>query len=150
MTPAQIAGEISRRLCTETYAEYRRTNDPSEVALDRVYLVLSRFQSDLIPTAVADLTRIWGAELIRFERLSDVIEQAVRRLSSPSFIGFLKPGVKLPRTGEEALRAALLRYPDLVPCTRVDATFEALKPLYVHLPPERVAGLVAAKLGAEN
>ena len=150
LTTPRIAGEVSRRLASNEYVQHRRTGDPSEAALDLVYAVLSRFEADLIHSAVVDLTRLWGHELSRFERPSQVVEGVAARLAQPAYQGYLKPGRKVPKSGDEALRAALARYPDLVPPHSTDAMFSAWQPLFRHLPAARVAGLVTEKLGAKN
>ena len=150
LTTPRIAGEVNRRLASDEYAPYKRTDDPIEDALDLVYAVLSRFEADLIPTAVVDLTRLWGNELSRYQRPSLVIEGVAARLAQPAYQPYLKPGRSLPKSGDEALRAALTRYPDLVPPQSVEAMFNTWLPLFCHLPAARVAGLVAEKLGAKN
>lgn len=150
MSPAKIAGEVARRLASPEFARFLRTDDPNEKRFDRVYRVIQRFHADLVPTGVLDLARLWGPELRGFEAVSQVVEGVARRLEAPAFAGYLRPGHRPPATGEAALRAALARYPDLVPPASRESLFASWKPLFEHLPPSRVAGLVAEKLGAEN
>jgi hypothetical protein len=149
LTPAQIAGEVCRRLAGPDNAVYRRVAGAALTPRQTVLAVLARFTGDLAPGAVVDLHRIWVAELSCLPSAPSITEAVFQRLASPTFANYWKPGRSLPRTGAEALRDALARRGDLRP-RAAEILYRIWAPLLGHLPPARVAGLVEERLASAS